>query len=417
MRKNCLPHIKQIGKNRYEFRKRMPRDSGHTGEFKRRIRAKDMAALAQAYAGVLSEYEQVCAGEIDRLKIKPSHGAGPSARLVPVLPPSMPKTLADAAHLNRIRAIMEGATGIPFDRFPLTELRREHARATRDRMAGRLKANGERISAGTVFRGMTILNAMINHALLEFNLTDTCRNPFRGLSVDKDVLASDRRDSLPDHVVEGMRGRLSDDLRIIWRLLEGTGCRVAEVTGVRCEDVVVDGDWPHLIIKGHSGRRLKTASSERLVPLVGDALEAAREAVTGVNVSQPSPYLFPRYVRYRGPEAASATLMKHLRGLTSDKRHVVHSLRHRMKDRLRLAGVPKEIQDVILGHASASVGETYGSRFALLRVSAEAIQRRDSAQSVQRREYPGSRRNDLLRQRQGHPDRFSVLAEKLDYPA
>ncbi|MDO5704906.1 MAG: hypothetical protein Q4G49_07500 [Paracoccus sp. (in: a-proteobacteria)] len=160
MRKNCLPHIKQIGKDWYEFRKRMPKDSGHTGEFKRRIRAKDMAALAQVYAGVLNEYEGVCAGGITRLKIKP-----------PTLPFGKevlisPKTLADAAELyltdrleksrvvagtralNRVRAIMEKATGIPFERFPLSDLRREPARVTRDALSSRVKDNGERISAG-----------------------------------------------------------------------------------------------------------------------------------------------------------------------------------------------------------------------------------------------------------------------------
>lgn len=36
------------------------------------------------------------------------------------------------------------------------------------------------------------------------------------------------------------------------------------------------------------------------------------------------------------------------------------SLRHLMKDRLRLAGVSKTDQDIVLGHSSGSVGEDYG---------------------------------------------------------
>lgn len=159
------------------------------------------------------------------------------------------------------------------------------------------------------------------------------------------------------------------ELAIIWRILAGTGCRLAEVTGLRIGDVVtgVGLDIPHLIVESHSGRRLKTRSSHRLVPLVGDALDAVREALR--NSSPGRRYLFSRYVSRRGSDAASAVLMEHLRMVTNDQGHVVHSLRHSMKDRLRIGDVPREVQDWILGHASGSVGEGYGGSHARLVVA------------------------------------------------
>src|SRR5262249_60833592 len=46
-------------------------------------------------------------------------------------------------------------------------------------------------------------------------------------------------------------------------------------------------------------------------------------------------------------------------GIT-DKRKVLHSARHTVKDRLRAAQVPLDVQNAILGHATGSVGESYG---------------------------------------------------------
>ncbi len=39
---------------------------------------------------------------------------------------------------------------------------------------------------------------------------------------------------------------------------------------------------------------------------------------------------------------------------------MLHSARHTVKDRLRAAQVPLDVQNAILGHAAGSVGESYG---------------------------------------------------------
>jgi integrase len=49
-----------------------------------------------------------------------------------------------------------------------------------------------------------------------------------------------------------------------------------------------------------------------------------------------------------------------LRRGTGDKRKVLHSLRHRAKDRLRAEGCPLEIQYQLLGHEERTVASGYG---------------------------------------------------------
>jgi integrase len=167
--------------------------------------------------------------------------------------------------------------------------------------------------------------------------------------------------------------KASPELALIWRLIEATGCRLAEVSGLRVEDVKTEGDLPHIRIEPHPLRSLKTKSSQRQVPLVGDALaaaEAALEAAAGGDM------LFPSYGRRRGSDAASAALMKHLRAVSDNERHVLHSLRHNMKDRLILAEVSSLDQNLILGHALGSVGDrVYGGSVAKLRVTTRAMEK------------------------------------------
>lgn len=260
----------------------------------------------------------------------------------------------------------------------LTGLTREHARKVRDHMLSREKLGGEgRVAAASVKREIGLLRAVISYGSRELGLLDLVnpfdRLPIEGLSVATGVRVADREkvEPLPTNITSAMRAKLSGDLHLIWRILTGTGCRLGEVSGLRVEDVVLAGTIPHIRIRWHEARRLKTQASIRSVPLLGDALEAAQSAV---EAAKGSAYLFPRYVRERGPDAASAALMKHLRGFTTDKRHKVHSLRHGMKDQMRKAGVDKASQDVVLGHATGSIGETYGGEEGLLAVALRALQ-------------------------------------------
>lgn len=281
--------------------------------------------------------------------------------------------------LVRLERVMRLAAeaGLPAS-TALTGLTREHARKVRDYMLSREKLGGEgRVSPASVKRELGLLRTVISYGSRELGLLDLT-NPFDKLPIEglsaatgARVAAREKVDPLPAKVASAMRSKLTGDLHLIWRILTGTGCRLGEVTGLRVEDVVLDGPTPHVRIRWHERRRLKTLSSIRSVPLLGDALEAAQ---TAVKAAEGDAFLFPRYARERGADAASAALMKHLRRFTSDKRHKVHSLRHGMKDRMRKAGVDKVSQDVVLGHAPSNIGETYGGEEGLLAVALRALQ-------------------------------------------
>jgi integrase len=268
----------------------------------------------------------------------------------------------------------------------LTTINREDARNVRDHMLDRIKVTGRgvggRVSAATVTRELSVLTAIVNFAKTEFDLGEALQNPFRRLTVasaakGQGQKASDKRDPLPPKVLEETRRRVieraSPALALIWRLLEGTGCRLAEVTGLRVEDVDVTGELPLIKIEPNALRGLKTETSRRQVPLIGDALEAAREAL---ELPRTGSMLFAEYGRKRGSDAASAALMKHLRAVSGNEKHVLHSLRHNMKDRLVLAEVASLEQNLILGHALDGVGDrVYGGDVAKLKATTRAMQR------------------------------------------
>ena len=93
----------------------------------------------------------------------------------------------------------------------------------------------------------------------------------------------------------------------------------------------------YVVIEPKLWRRLKTADSERVVPLVGEALWAAQRATAASAAS----YLFASYCDGETTKAnsASAALNKWLKVHVS-RDVVVHSLRHAMRDRLRAVSMP-----------------------------------------------------------------------------
>ena len=139
--------------------------------------------------------------------------------------------------------------------------------------------------------------------------------------------------------------------------------RLSEAAGLAREDIVLDADIPHVIIRPHPWRRLKTKGSERTLPLVGCSLWAAKRAV---EASQHSPYLFPRYCNDKGCKAnsASAALNKWLKPRVPDG-CVIHSFQHSLRDHLRAIECPSEIIDAIGGWTTEGVGHQYGKGHSL----------------------------------------------------
>jgi integrase len=261
---------------------------------------------------------------------------------------------------------------------PLTELRREDARKVVAFMLDSEKLGGGKLSPSSVKREINQIKAVVSYALREFDLLrEGAVNPFDKIEVvgarGNDALRPDaeKRDPLPPEIISAMRKRLKGDLLIIWRLLEWTGCRLAEITGLRVEDVTTEGDLPCIRVRWNEDRRLKNVVSIRTVPLVGDGLEAARDAL---RLPREGSMVFTRYGHHKGAGNASSALMGHVREETTNPRHVVHSLRHNLADRLTVAEVSELTANLIRGHSLGGVGNrVYGGDRAKLTVTTWAM--------------------------------------------
>jgi integrase len=308
-----------------------------------------------------------------------------TGKIEPIAPP--PVTLADAAKIyererlgdnpsksarntfKKIKRRLQSSLG-PLDSVAMTSLTREHARKVRDDLLSAPKSTGKgTLSPSSVAREINSIKAMVTVGITEFDLRGQAFNPFEKLSLPNSANKArsewEERDPLPADVLLAVRRRVLartriPELRLIWRLLQATGCRGAEITGLQVDDVVFDHEVPHLWVRWNDERQLKTKTSTRPIPLLGDGLDAAQEAVAAVRkAGQNSPALFARYAYDGGPDAVSSALMGHVRKETKNERHVVYSLRHNMKAWLGLSDAPEREENRLLGHADTSVGNRY----------------------------------------------------------
>jgi integrase len=274
----------------------------------------------------------------------------------------------DVSKRQRIERVIQHATEALGGDRAITEIRRYDARMIRDHFLNNLG-----LKPATAKRYLTDLKATVSLALQEFEVE--AANPFDRITIEVEGNGRDDRRPFTEAEIGDVRKKLQSDasltLQLLWKILEGTGCRVGEITGLTKEDVVIPPEGtPHIKIRPHDHRRLKTKSSERDVPLVGEALEAAKEALREAG---DSPYLFPQYALKRGNDRASAALMKHVRSVVSDPKVTNHSLRHRMTDKLRLSATPEEVVRMILGHANKGITDRYGGSEGRLMIMAPAL--------------------------------------------
>ena len=144
-------------------------------------------------------------------------------------------------------------------------------------------------------------------------------------------------------------------------LISDTGMRLSEAAGLHIDDIKLGDDVPHIDLKPHPWRHLKTKGSQRQIPLVGASLWAAQRIKADTNNS---PYAFPRYTSSKGTNAnsASAALNKWLKSRVPEG-CVIHSFRHSLRDRLRAVQCPSDMIDQIGGWTTAGVGQGYGEGY------------------------------------------------------
>ena len=235
----------------------------------------------------------------------------------------------------------------------LSDISRQDANDLRDHLLSRVSAN-------SAVRMLGVVRTAINHAIVEHSLN--IPNVFTNLRIKGAGASKLDRLPLSDTQVVHLEPAYSNDTTA-WALfvcLRDTGCRVSEIAGLRVKDC--DTDNGCLSISPTPWRTLKTNNSQRSVPLSPEAIKALEEVSQGKDPEAP---LFPQYAKERGGDNCSAMLMKRLRTIITDKKLTMHSLRHRMKDKLRNTGCPEAISMAILGHGSNTVAANYGSGYAL----------------------------------------------------
>jgi integrase len=217
------------------------------------------------------------------------------------------------------------------------------------------------MSSSSVRRVIASVRAIINLVIKEYGLSRP--NIFNGVFIPKDLNKRERPPIPPDEIksIQNECVSVDDEPRWLLALISDTGMRLAEACGLLHSDIQIKEAVPHLVIREHPWRRLKTSSSSRKLPLVGAALWAA-ERIT----EQQTEFAFPKYCSQDGCKAnsASATLNKWLK-LRVSENCVIHSFRHSLRDRLRAVECPADIADSIGGWTTVGVGQGYGRGYGL----------------------------------------------------
>lgn len=143
---------------------------------------------------------------------------------------------------------------------------------------------------------------------------------------------------------DALAGLNAEARGIVLALIE-TGARPSEICNLHPSAIRLSHKIPHLAIEPRDDpddpREIKTSSSERLVPLIGIALEVFKRHKQG----------FPRY-RNRENEL-SAALNKFFKAnkLFPTPSHKIYSFRHSFEDRMKEANLDDELRRILMGHS------------------------------------------------------------------
>ncbi|HEP6278457.1 TPA: tyrosine-type recombinase/integrase [Burkholderia vietnamiensis] len=239
-------------------------------------------------------------------------------------------------------------------------------------LAGKHSRAGKLIRTSTVERYLRTLTAAFNLALRENelggdNVFSNVEIPKAGADVeDREVFTLAQYRHLHRALDQHVAAKGPDQLRCILSVVAETGARLAEIIGLASADVHLDAPIPHIALRPHPWRTLKTAGSTRKIPLTPKARKTVQ---TALRLANGSPFLFPRYTSADEckSDSVSSSLVKWVRsreGLQGTKLGN-HSLRHGMKDLLRSIQCPSEAADQIIGHVTPGMGANYGEGYPL----------------------------------------------------
>ncbi len=222
---------------------------------------------------------------------------------------------------------------------------------------------GQGMGIKTVKRVFASVRAIINLAISEEGFD--CSNAFAKTYFPDDDNAQSRQPIPMEDIkkVQSLCKDIDDEMRWLIALISDTGMRLGEAAGLLKEDIKLDEPIPHIDLKPHPWRSLKTRGSQRLIPLTKEALWASKRLLEANNDSI---FAFPRYCSETGCKANSASggLNKWLHQYVPEN-CVIHSFRHSLRDRLRAVECPGDIVDAIGGWKTSGIGHGYGNGYPL----------------------------------------------------
>lgn len=238
---------------------------------------------------------------------------------------------------------------------PIKALSRPDARMYRDHRL----ASG--VAPTTVAREINAIRAILTKAIRELSLG--IPNQFSGIEIPQsNKNAHERLPYTPEEIslLVSEALKVNDEQRRIVIALAFTGTRLAEMVGLRKQDLDLGKRSIH--IRPHEGRSLKNEQSIREIPLLPLAYEALKiQAQTA-----PGEFLFPRYATLDSCKAdsASAALNKWAKKFVPEKS--MHCFRHSLRDLLRAVMCPESISKEIGGWSgSHDVSVQYGQGYPL----------------------------------------------------
>ena len=183
-----------------------------------------------------------------------------------------------------VRYVIEGLGDRPLDRYTSAD-----AAAFRDQLFEK------GLSSSSVKRTFASIRSIVNLSIKEYGLS--CDNAFAQTFIPD---RNDVKKRLPIptahlRLIQKTYRSTDDDLRWLIALISDSGMRL-------------DHEIPHVSLNPHAWRQLKTANSERVIPLVGTSLWAARRILECTDTE----FAFPRFTNATrcNSNSASAKLNK-----------------------------------------------------------------------------------------------------------
>lgn len=238
------------------------------------------------------------------------------------------------------------------------------ASITRNHVAAYIAARKqEGKKPGTINKRLSNLRALLNRTFLD--LDHEGRNPFHKQAVKDDVAAVDKRPPMDANHISKLDAYLAGsnsvdrDAKNILNIIRNTGAGPAEIAGLKVADVYLDSPIPFVHLQFNDVRRLKNKDRVRKVPLVGLALDAAKDAMSAAT----GPNLFNSITTStRTIDVMGNKLNKTIRDAGIEDR-TTYGLRHSIVDAMRFSGAPEYLQRRLIGHAATSTKDkTYGGQ-------------------------------------------------------